>query len=466
MPAPRIVFLAQLDAYQRIHDEACESPGRETGGILVGRMFRLHDGPCLVVVAASGPGINADRRAHTYAPDTVARQRELEAWRQHFATYGVDYVGEWHKHPPGLRQPSTGDTLQVVEILSDESYHLPDGIFTPLVTIEDETFLLHGYYYPRETMRPTAVPCQCVDGDIRTLLEHLAELERQVTPPAARSEPAPAPTMPSSGRWGVNLEALRAARASLSVSAADVVEPEDLPPESAVIDLDTLPGAAPTVAAANQEITVPPFPTPPHDDQVPVAPRLPGRAARERSDLEQFCVTLRWRARLTPQAREDGGVWYRVTFGTPPITDLRQIEPSSGVRRTPEGTVLVSTPAQEAPPAIAEITIDPGDGFPEQPPEVSVLLSDGRRLRVLVVRLFASGWRSHFRLRDVLRMVLDALTQSRAPQQIGDLLEFHGRLVVRQVEITCRSVADLLAEFNRAYSFQHPGQIGELDPPE
>jgi integrative and conjugative element protein (TIGR02256 family) len=195
MPVPRAVYFAHLDAYQRIQDEACESPGRETGGILVGRMFRLPDGLHLVIVAASGPGANADRRSHTYAPDTVARQRELEAWRQHYAAYQVDYVGEWHKHPPGFQQPSSGDTLQVVEILSDNSYYLPDGIFTPLVTIENTTFLLHGHYYPRETMKPTPVTWESVDGDICELMEHLIVLERRAITQTKPHTPA------SANRW-------------------------------------------------------------------------------------------------------------------------------------------------------------------------------------------------------------------------------------------------------------------------
>lgn len=459
MPAPRIVYLAQLDAYQRIHDEACESPGRETGGILVGRMFRLPDGPHLVVVAASGPGANADRRAHTYAPDTVARQRELEAWRRHYAAYGVDYVGEWHKHPPGHRQPSSGDTLQVVEILSDDSYHLPDGIFTPLVTIEDETFLLHAYYYPRETMRPAPVPCERVDGDITALLDLMVELERRAAAP-------PAPPAAPQSRWGVDPSALQAARAGLAVPIAEVIASDDIPDDASVIDLGP-PAASPSAPrpAAPNAPAVPPFPAPPPDDAIPPAPPLPGRAAREQSDLEQFCQSLRAGARLVRHTREDGGVWYRVTFGSPLVADLRQIEPAA-TRRTPEGTVVVDAPPQEAPPAIVEVQLEPGEAFPAQPPEASVLLSDGRRLCVHVARLFPAGWRSHFRLRDVLKATVEALTQPRAPQQLGDLLEFHGRLVVRQVEVTCRTVADILAEFNRAYSFQHPGQIGELDTPQ
>jgi hypothetical protein len=90
MPKPQQVYLARHDAYQRIFDESCDSPGRETGGILVGRMFDLAGGLILVVVAASGPGAAAHRRGHTYAPDTLARQNELETWREAYRPYRVD----------------------------------------------------------------------------------------------------------------------------------------------------------------------------------------------------------------------------------------------------------------------------------------------------------------------------------------------------------------------------------------
>jgi len=338
---------------------------------------------------------------------------------------------------------------------------LPDGIFTPLVTIESDQFLLHAYYYPRETMRPAPVIWESVGGDIRELLAQLAGLEQQA---AAKAKPSPPA---ASSRWGVNAESLRAARANLAIPVAEVIQPEDLPDEHTVIDQGATRAESPSsVPASSISFEVPPFPGPPPADAIPPAPPLPGRAAREQSDLDQFCLSLRSHARLTRHVRDDGGVWYHIAFGDPPVTDLRQVEPASGTRQTSEGTVVVGAPSQEAPPTIVEIQIEPGEAFPSEPPEVSVLLSDGRQLRVFVARLFPSGWRSHFRLRDVLRALLEALTQPRAPKQLADLLEFHGRLVVHQVESACRSVAEICAEINRTYNFQHPEQIGELEPPQ
>jgi hypothetical protein len=452
MGMPRIVYIARLDAYQRICDEASHSPGRETGGILVGRMFQLRDGLCLVVVAASGPGANADRRPHTYAPDPTTSQRDLEAWRNHYRAYGVDYVGEWHKHPPGIQQPSAGDTLQVIDILSDDSYKLPDGIYTPLVTIEDERLLLHSYYYPRETVRPTPVRYEIIDGDIRTLLGELTAVEQQ----------AAQPTQPSKGnRWGVAQESLQAARSELAIPVAEVITPESLPDEQSVIDMTG--GQVPPSVRHEGMPVVPPFPGPPDPDQVPPAPPLPGRAAREQSDLEQFCNMRK--GKLTRHSRDDGSFWYAISFATPLPLQAQQFDLASS-RRTAEGTVTATIASSEISLGIVELDIDPGHEFPEQPPEVTVQLTDNRRLRVLVPQLFPNGWRSHRRLRDVVSNLLEAMSQPRAPQELAALLEFQGRLVIRQMEETFRSVADLCAELNRTYTFQPSGPFTTINDTE
>jgi Prokaryotic homologs of the JAB domain len=179
MATPHQICIAHATAYQHVVDESLAQSEHETGGILIGRMFYLNAGAMLVVVAASGPGARAVLRGDMYVPDTAAHQNELEAQRREYAPYRVDYVGEWHKHAPGCGRPSAGDTLQVAEILGDAGYVLPDGIFTPITTVEGGAVLLHGYYYPRETLRAVPVECTIVNGDIRQLLEQLADLEQR-----------------------------------------------------------------------------------------------------------------------------------------------------------------------------------------------------------------------------------------------------------------------------------------------
>jgi hypothetical protein len=464
MPIPQHVYLARRDAYERIFDESRDSPGRETGGILVGRMFHLAGGRILVVVAASGPGAAAHRRGHTYAPDTLARQNELEAWRETYRPYRVDYVGEWHKHPPGYRQPSAGDTLQVIDILRDSSYSLPDGIFTPIVTIEDGRFMLHGHYYSREQMRAETVECTVADDDIRWLLDQLVALEQQSPDAASRGDSAMGTT-----RWGVAPEAFDAARAAISpgVPDAEVITPGQFDPATVIIDMygyiqparGILEGGGRAASATAGE-QAPPFPAAPAPDEIPPAPPLPGRNERELRDLEQFCATQK--ARVHTQRRDDGSYFYEISFSHPPALDVERLLPPRHYQ-TPEGGVAIEAPASEQPITLAQIILDPGAEFPDQPPLVALTLSDGRRLHVGVERLFPTGWRSHIRMRDVLKSLLDALQQPAPYQDVSELVEYHGRLVIRQAEMLFRSVADICAELNRSYSFERPGPRGRLD---
>jgi proteasome lid subunit RPN8/RPN11 len=164
MPLPRHVYLLRGNAYECIVSEVLRSPTRETGGLLVGRMVTTEQDRLLLIVAASGPGNYAERDAGSYAPDVLAHQQALEYWCAYYASLGVDYVGEWHSHPPGDWQLSTGDLGQVAEMLADESYYLPDGVYTPIVTVETTGVRLQSWYCPRETGLPKLVPWSLIEA--------------------------------------------------------------------------------------------------------------------------------------------------------------------------------------------------------------------------------------------------------------------------------------------------------------
>lgn len=165
MPAPLHVYFLRRDAYERIAAEILRSPNKETGGILVGCTFTTVEGQLLLVVAASGPGKRARRGLASFVPDVESHQRELEYWRSCYASLGVDYVGEWHSHPPGETELSDGDLQQVDEILSDDSYYLPYGIYTPLFTLEDGSYKLHSWYIPRDGAQPTLIEWSVIEGE-------------------------------------------------------------------------------------------------------------------------------------------------------------------------------------------------------------------------------------------------------------------------------------------------------------
>ena len=163
MARPDQIYLLRRTAYERIVAETRRSPGRETGGILVGRTYTLAGAVVLVIFAASGPHTSDARGQDRFAPDPQAHQAELVRWRAHYASDGVDYAGTWHTHPFDDGELSGGDLAQVAEILADPDYNLPDGIYTPVVTLVAGEPVLHSWYCPRETARPERVPWSVIE---------------------------------------------------------------------------------------------------------------------------------------------------------------------------------------------------------------------------------------------------------------------------------------------------------------
>lgn len=93
-----------------------DSPGVETGGILIG----LNGWPNRIVVTqVTGPGPNSVRRRGYFRRDTAHCQAVLDnAYRLH----GWDYVGEWHSHVIPLDRPSLGDLCTLAAIMNDPEY--------------------------------------------------------------------------------------------------------------------------------------------------------------------------------------------------------------------------------------------------------------------------------------------------------------------------------------------------------
>jgi integrative and conjugative element protein (TIGR02256 family) len=453
------VYVAYADAYQRIFEEARISPGRETGGILVGRVFHLHGQSVLVIVAASGPGISADRRGYTYAPDVDQRQVELDVWREVYAAYDVDYVGEWHKHPPGIHQLSAGDRQQIIAILTDDSYYLPDGVCTPLVTIEDGAFLFHVYYSPRETMSPEGLAYTVIQGDVCELLDQLVVLEHSSGEAYSTSSETP------HHRWGVTEESVAAARRKLGlhIPIGEKVTPEQFGPNTVIIDMNayipppghpTRPGTQ-SQLPAEESMAPPPFPSPPPLDELPPGPPLRGWSERELADLEHYCATRN--AQVTRQQHGDGKFWFMITFAEPVYVNPRYTT-TPQYYHTPEGTVEILSSRSEQPVSIDHIILDAENDFPKRPPTVTVAMSNEQTIGLKPEALFPMGWRSHLRMRDVLKAALDVLQKTGHEQHISTLIEYHGRLIIREIEHFSRSVADICADFNRSYSFEKHGQ--------
>lgn len=89
------------------------SPAVETGGILVGRMIN----GCAEVMAVSGPGPNAIKKATLFQKDTAYCQEFLDAYE---GTYF--YLGEWHYHPSLDGTPSETDLTSLSAIAAQKEY--------------------------------------------------------------------------------------------------------------------------------------------------------------------------------------------------------------------------------------------------------------------------------------------------------------------------------------------------------
>ena len=171
---PVKAYLAE-SAWLVIATETARTPALETGGLLIGRRIYYGKWPLLFVLHASGPGSSAFHDTLQFAPDHETLQAELVKWRSHFARYEVDYIGEWHKHPPEIPHPSRGDVQQARRILADSSYELPEGdLLLPISRIEDDAVGLDVYYIGRDTDAYVELPYEVAPLD--TLCEFLDDV--------------------------------------------------------------------------------------------------------------------------------------------------------------------------------------------------------------------------------------------------------------------------------------------------
>ena len=97
----------------------------ETGGLLLGTA--LDD--VRLITHATPPGPKAIHQEGMFEKDLDFSQAILN----HLATKtGVDYVGEWHKHPPFLKRPSHRDRQNAVAILQDSDYQTKGMLVLPI----------------------------------------------------------------------------------------------------------------------------------------------------------------------------------------------------------------------------------------------------------------------------------------------------------------------------------------------
>ena len=97
----------------------------ETGGLLLGTTSDSNR----LVTHATPPGPKAIHQEGMFGKDMDFSQAILNHLAQ---KTGVDYVGEWHKHPPFLKRPSQGDRQNAVAILQDSDYQTNGILVFPI----------------------------------------------------------------------------------------------------------------------------------------------------------------------------------------------------------------------------------------------------------------------------------------------------------------------------------------------
>ena len=128
-PRPALVpatILVRPDVLRTIAAACAASGADETGAPLFGTVARTWDGPqagVLVSVLGTlppGPALDG-RRASVTLGEGSDGERERAALRWWRGVSGLDlvHVGEWHKHPSGMPQPSGGDCATAHELQRD-----------------------------------------------------------------------------------------------------------------------------------------------------------------------------------------------------------------------------------------------------------------------------------------------------------------------------------------------------------
>ena len=113
---PRVeqVFIRH-EALHLMRELTLQTPGIETGGILVGN--RLPDG-AILIEEASGPGPNSRCSATGFDRDVVYCQ----AFIDEKVGQGLLYVGEWHSHPTNDNRPSQTDLASLASVARQPNY--------------------------------------------------------------------------------------------------------------------------------------------------------------------------------------------------------------------------------------------------------------------------------------------------------------------------------------------------------
>lgn len=139
MKDTRLVLAEQ--AYQAIERECLAHQATETGGVLVGR--RLGGEIIVPFVIPAGPA--AMQCTTRFRPDAAWQQTLLDYL---FERFGLDYVGDYHRHPGGFDRPSVQDRETARHIVTDREWDKVEALF-PIAVLDGNRMRLRSYLMTR-----------------------------------------------------------------------------------------------------------------------------------------------------------------------------------------------------------------------------------------------------------------------------------------------------------------------------
>lgn len=149
----RVVILAEREL-ARIESECLTHADTETGGALPGRA--IDDAIVIPFTIAAGP--NALRAVARFSPDSAWQQTVLDYL---YARFGVDYQGDWHRHPGRFDRPSDHDLATARRIVTDPSWNKASAVF-PIAVIDGGHVRMRAYLMRRETEEFEEIPINIV----------------------------------------------------------------------------------------------------------------------------------------------------------------------------------------------------------------------------------------------------------------------------------------------------------------
>ncbi len=147
---PTALMITEI-VLRAIKAECLRHPTVETGGVLLGNRV----GTDYVVPAVIPPGPRSRRARTLFSPDTDFQQPILDFAHEYFN--GLNYKGEWHRHPGQNDYPSAKDLSTAREILSSPEWDISEAVF-PIAIVDDGEVRIRAYEITRDDPHFREIP--------------------------------------------------------------------------------------------------------------------------------------------------------------------------------------------------------------------------------------------------------------------------------------------------------------------